>query len=108
MVKRKSSLIWLLAAVLVIAVMAGYYVWTAKEEGNNECRDPHAPKPGVVTGIGYAEEGSSAVICYEIVHEGDTIHGVKVVKIHRDKVEFEKNGKKWAQGVREKRNRYWK
>ena len=106
MVKRRSVLIWLLAAVLVIAVMSGYYVWTAKEGENNDGHGLH--ERGVVTGIGYAESGSTAVICYEIVHEGDTIDGVKVVKIHMDKVEFEKNGKKWAQGVREKRNRYWK
>ena len=100
---KGSVLIWFLAAALMVAVMAGYYVCTAK---NNEGRE--LPEPGVVTGISYAKEGSSAAIGYEIVHDGDMIDGVKVVKIHIDKVEFEKNGKRWAQGVREKRNRSWK
>ena len=67
------------------------------------------PKPthGVITGIVYAEENPSAIIDGQIVHEGDTIHNVTVVKIHRDKIEFEKNDKKWKQKVQETPKAFW-
>ncbi|GAI29692.1 unnamed protein product, partial [marine sediment metagenome] len=35
----------------------------------------------------------------KIVHEQDTINGVKVIKIYEDKVEFEKAGERWTQQV---------
>lgn len=68
------------------------------------------PKPthGVVTGIVYSEDKQLALIDREIVRHGDTVHGVKVVKIHRDNVEFEKNGKVWKQKVRETAESFWK
>lgn len=69
------------------------------------------PKPepthGVVTGIVYSADKPSTVIDGKIVREGDTIHDVKVVKIHRDNVEFEKNGKVWKQKVRETTEKFW-
>lgn len=93
--------IWLLAAAIVIATMVGYTYWTGKKS------KPPTTKHGVVTGIMYAEEKPSAVVGYEIVYEGDIINGVKVIKIHGDKVEFEKKRKKWTQRVQEKPNRAW-
>lgn len=52
---------------------------------------------GLVTGICYSRDKPSAVINNKtIVYEGDTIDGVTIVKIYKDKVEFTKNGKNWA------------
>ncbi len=69
------------------------------------------PKPevthGVVTGILYCPDKPSAVIDNKIVHEGDTIKGVKVIKIFKDKVVFEKKGRGWDQKVQEKPASYW-
>ncbi len=53
----------------------------------------------LVTGILYSEDKPSAVIGNQIVYEGDTLHGINVVKIYKNKVEFEKNGKRWTQPV---------
>lgn len=92
---KRSMLICLLGAAIVIVAMIGHYVWTAKKE---------VAVRGVVTGITYAEGNPSAVIDGNIVYEGETINGVKVVKIYRDKVEFEKNSKRWIQQVRENPN----
>lgn len=70
------------------------------------------PKPevthGMVIGILYSSDKSSAIIDGKMVHEGDTINGVTVVKIFRDKVVFEKKGKGWDQKVQEKPASYWK
>ncbi len=54
----------------------------------------------IVKGILYSEDNPSAVIGNSIVHEGETIRGVSVIKISTDSVEFEMNGKKWTQKVR--------
>jgi len=39
------------------------------------------------------------VIDGQILHEGETIHGVKVVRIHEDKVELAKDDERWRQKV---------
>jgi len=62
---------------------------------------------GMVTGILYTIENSSAVVDGQVVHEGDTIYGVKVVKIERSTVEFKKHGDRWRQRVRQRPSPYW-
>jgi hypothetical protein len=48
-----------------------------------------------------------AMIDGEIIYEGSTINNVKVVKIHRYRVEFEKNGKNWVQSIGQPANSAW-
>lgn len=52
-----------------------------------------------VRGIVYSDKKPSAIIDDTIVLEGQSVNGVKVVKVTRDAVEFEKDGKRWTQGV---------
>ncbi|GAF96518.1 unnamed protein product, partial [marine sediment metagenome] len=66
------------------------------------------PTHGLLTGVLYSADKPSAIIDRSIVHKGDTIHGVTVVKIHKDKVGFDKNGKKWEQKVQQTPEAYWK
>jgi hypothetical protein len=63
---------------------------------------------GVVTGIIYSADKPSAIVDSKIVHNGDSIYDVTVVQIYKDKIEFEKNGKKWEQKVQQKPGDYWK
>ena len=131
--ERKSTLSWLSAAVAVVAVMAGYYLYTEGKttaahgtEGKTIAARGTRGKTiaacvtkgktiaarklspyGVITGIIYAEEKSSATINGKVVHEAETIDGVKVVKIYRDKVEFEENKNRWTQRVRQQPNHAW-
>jgi type II secretory pathway pseudopilin PulG len=67
------------------------------------------PKPavGVISGILYSERKPAAIIGGQIVHQGETIHKVKVAKIYPDKVEFEKNGDKWEQKTAEPAEAFW-
>jgi outer membrane biosynthesis protein TonB len=53
----------------------------------------------IVKGILYSKDNPSAVIGSQIVHEGDKVLDVVIVKINEDSVEFEANGKKWTQKV---------
>jgi hypothetical protein len=54
-------------------------------------------KKVALKGILYSEDKPSALIGDTIAREGDVINGVKVVKINRDTVEFEKDGERWTQ-----------
>jgi len=47
----------------------------------------------IVKGIVYSENNPSAVIGNQIVHEGEKVLGATVVKINKDSVELEMNGK---------------
>ena len=46
-----------------------------------------------VTGIMYYDENPAAIISGKVVHEGDVVQNCKVVKIHKNKVELQKDGK---------------
>lgn len=53
----------------------------------------------MVRGIVYSEDNPTAVIDDQIVHEGDKILDATIVKINKNSVEFEINGKRWTQKV---------
>ncbi|MFZ2147645.1 MAG: hypothetical protein WAV28_10540 [Sedimentisphaerales bacterium] len=53
----------------------------------------------IVRSILYSKDNPSAVISNRIVHEGDKIQNVSIIKISTDSVEFEMNGKRWTQMV---------
>jgi type II secretory pathway component PulC len=107
---------WLAALVIVSAALAvgiGYRLWPkSKVEVVGSPKDVKVtPKDVVISlkdvvvssnkvalkGILYSEDNPSALIGETIVAEGDIINGVKVVKINKDTVEFEKDGEKWTQ-----------
>jgi hypothetical protein len=60
--------------------------------------EPEAEKL-IVRSILHSESKPSAVVGTEIVHEGDTISGATIVRILKDGVEFEKDGKRWTQKI---------
>jgi type II secretory pathway component PulC len=55
----------------------------------------------IVKGILYSEDNPAAVIGTQIVHEGDNISDTTVVRINRDGVVLEMNGKRWTQEVQQ-------
>jgi len=69
---------------------------------------PTAEQPlGTLCGIVYGAKKRSALINRKIVHEGDIVLGVKIVKIDKRKVYFEKAGIKWQQKVGQAPQEYW-
>ncbi|MHC4691768.1 MAG: thioredoxin domain-containing protein [Planctomycetota bacterium] len=99
--KSKSSFYVLLLgfAVLIIGGLV-YHFWPAiKDAAAKTTKTTVVSRNGIsLTGIFYSENDADpiAMINGDIAHEGDIIKGVKVLKIHRDKVEFEKDGRKWS------------
>lgn len=97
--QKKVKLKLFFLTVIVILGMVVYYLWTAdlispilESLPINKGLANTPFEQGWLTMIVYSEENASAMVSNKIVHEGDMINGYKVVKIHRDKVEFEKNG----------------
>lgn len=62
---------------------------------------------GMVDGVIYSSDDSSVLIDGQIRREGEKIYGVTVSKIYKSKVDFEKDGKRWQQRVRERPNHSW-
>lgn len=54
-----------------------------------------------IRGLVYSEDKPSVVIGNRIAYEGTRINGVTIVKINRDSVELEKDGKIWLQRMRD-------
>lgn len=95
---KKSMKLRLFLMVIVILGIAVYYLWTA-ELISPILESLPTNKEVVVRSIVYSEENASAMVSDRIVREGDMIDGYKVVKIYRDKVEFEKKGKIFTKHV---------
>ncbi len=53
-----------------------------------------------VKGIVFSEDHPSAVINGKIVRQGDIVFGATIIKINRNNVEFEMEGKRWTRQVR--------
>jgi CheY-like chemotaxis protein len=66
------------------------------------------PSAGTVVGILYGKGEPCALINIELVREGDVRNGVKVVRIGKDTVEFEKDGQRWMQKVLADPDPHWK
>ncbi len=105
MKSRMSTASLLMAAAVIIAAMAGHYLWRTRKD--IKVGDLLLSNRGVVTVIAYNDENPSAVIDSRLVHRGDVIDGVKVVGIYKDKVEFDRNGTKWSQKIRERPAKGW-
>jgi hypothetical protein len=107
--KSSNSLLWwVVVSGVCVAIAAGIsYYFLARANGKvavspKEVVDSLkevvvSPREVALKGILYSEDNSSALIGETIVAEGDIIDGVKVVKINKDTVEFEKDGEKWTQ-----------
>ncbi len=52
-----------------------------------------------VKGIVYSMDNPAAVVGTQLVHEGDIVLDVTIVKINQDSVEFKMNSKSWTQRV---------
>ncbi len=83
-------------------------VWKTPEPYPENLRDPMTfgtvkydveQGPLIVKGILYSDDNPSAVIGSQIAGVGNSINGVTIIKINKESVEFEKDGKRWTQKV---------
>jgi hypothetical protein len=78
---------------------------TAPTEADRE-KPYNPPPPGLIMAIAYSDK-SSVLIEDALLSEGDTLRGVKVIKISEGLVEFEKNGSRWIQRAGDPPPPYW-
>ena len=100
---NKSSLHVLLLgfAVLIVASIA-YHFWpTIKGAWATTKTAVVLDKDVSLMGISYTEDDPDpiAIVNGKIVHEEDVIDGVRVLKIYKDKVEFERDGRRWSHSI---------
>jgi hypothetical protein len=99
-----------IAAALIIIVLSLSLALSGRSRSNTDL--PPAPEDPLaaermVTGIVFSRDRPSAVVGSQVLYEGDATQGVTVVRIYRDKVQFEKGGAKWTQAVNEKPAPHW-
>ncbi|MBA7637948.1 hypothetical protein ES703_45597 [subsurface metagenome] len=88
----------LLGAAVVIVAGIVYHFWpTIKSLRAMTKADMLFNSDVSLTGIFYTEDNPAAVVDGKIVHEDDVIGDVRVLKIHKHKVEFERSGRMWSQ-----------
>jgi len=111
----KINRLWILAALLVVAGGTWAVLFQTDLMPNQRAIISKfvknllaAGRKGLIRGIVSGEDGFTALIDNQAVREGDSIYGVTVVKIHQDKVEFEKNGKRWTQELNETPGPQWR
>lgn len=100
--KRTSSSPYILLSGLAVVIVAGmaYYFWpSARNFWSTANAAVVKDKDISLTGIFYSQDNPMAIVDGQIVHEGDTIGDVKVFKINKDKVEFQKSGRTWSQSM---------
>jgi len=110
--------IMLVFIFVVLAVFMGYGV---RVVAVNKCDQANAqlaalnspqtpkdkPRIGVVKAVVHNSSSSSALVDETIVHVGDTIHGVTIVAIQNNTVEFSKAGVTWKQAMLEAPHSAW-
>jgi thioredoxin 1 len=102
---KKKGIPYLPQAMLLvfIVVVAGiaYLFWPSIKGCGLMGKAAKLLNGGVsLTGIAYSENTAPmAIVDGKVVHEGDMVGEVKVVKIHKDGVEFETAEKKWSQSM---------
>lgn len=98
---RRNIKFWFFLMAIVVLGGVGYYLWKADLISPALDILPIGNINVTVTAILYDEENASAIVDGSVVREGDVIEGYKVVRIHRDEVEFEKKGKRFTRKIYE-------
>ena len=93
---RKVKL-WLFLTIIACLGVFFYYLWTA--DFISPALDMLHSDEVVVTAIVHGDDKATAVISGSVVHEGDVVNGYTVVKIQKEKVELEKNGRRLTKQV---------
>ena len=97
---NSSLYVLLLGAAVVIVAGIVYHFWPTIKSLRAMTKAAALLNSDVsLTGIFYIEDNPAAVVDGKIVHEDDVIGDVRVLKIHRHKVEFESSGRRWSQSM---------
>jgi thiol-disulfide isomerase/thioredoxin len=96
----RSPQVLVLAFTVVVLTGLACYFWPAVKGIRPAAAAPEqSNKELPLTAIVYSQDGALAIVDGEIVRQEDTIGDVKVLQIHKDRVEFERAGSRWSQSL---------
>ncbi len=98
--KNNNSSLYVLLLGVAVVIVAGiaYHFWPTIKGLPALTKAAGLLNSDVsLTGIFYTEDNPAAVVDGKIVHEDDMIGDVRVLKIHKHKVEFESPSRRWSQ-----------
>jgi len=106
-----------------VVINAAYHIWSAEKDTpiwKSVTANPitklcegiwvfNSPRnaPGMIMGVLYNDKNPIALIDNQILYEGQTMRGIKVVKINAHEVQFEMKGETWTQGIQERPHKLW-
>lgn len=100
--KFRSKVLFYFLCVTAFLVLIIVYNSAGADKKNALLKQEAIDSVGAVTGIFHNETNPTALIGVNLAHEGEVVSGAKVVKIHKDRVDFEKDEFTWTQNVTKK------
>ena len=102
--KKNKCLLYAAILIFVVVIVAGaaYHFWPKIKGLPAMTKAAVALNKDVsLTGIFYTKDDPDpmAIVNGHMVHEQDMIGDVKILKIHKDKVDFERDGRTWSQSM---------
>lgn len=100
-----------IAAVLAFSLLypaASPVSMAAPDNSATELSESEVFAEGLVSGIVFSDDRPAAVVGNQVLYEGDVKNGVTIVKITKEQVQFEKNGRLWTQEVQSIPPKYWR
>lgn len=91
--RRLGVRFWFVVVAVVACLIAAGDVYRRFRSNGTASMPGFLARKGQVTAIMYNPEDPHAMIDGQVVQEGETVNGYRVVKIHADKVELERKGK---------------
>lgn len=106
---NRLTWVMLVVACMLIErkVLDSTAIRTAISSTKGTSQERSEPQKGRVIAIIHSPAKVSAMVGPILVHEQDMVGDVKVVKIEKDRVHFEKLGIEWSQTVHDSPSQFW-
>lgn len=78
-----------------------------KEDVLTEAAPVQEQPKGIVSATAYVKDNWIAMIDDKVVHQGDTINNIKIIKIDAKNVQFKNNSRMWTQKLGENQETLW-
>lgn len=97
------------ACVLIVKkVLDSTAPQTASSSTATTTQEHSEVQKGRVRGIMLSPTKVSAMVGSKLVHEGDSVDDVKIVRIEKGRIHFERLGIDWSQTLQDPPSQYWK
>lgn len=107
-----KKLTWVMLVVACMLIEKAVLDYTAPRTASSSTKSTSQGYPehqkGRVIGIMCSPAKISAMVGSTLVHEGEMIADIRVIKIEKGKVHFKKLGSEWSQTLYDPPSQHWK